>query len=53
MAKVETLADAKKRIADRKYKDLVLKTFDDFEHRDKREQLERRAAVEAAAKERL
>jgi hypothetical protein len=53
MSKVESLADAKKRIADRKYKDLVMQTFKDFEHRDKREQLEKRAAVEAAAKERL
>lgn len=53
MKKVENMADAKKRLADRKYKDLVLKAFDDLEHQGKREVLEKRAAVEAAAKERL
>lgn len=53
MSKVETLADAKKRLADRKYRELVMQKFQDFEHQDKREQLERRAAVEAAARERL
>lgn len=53
MKKVETMADAKKRLADRKYKDLVLQKFDDLEHQGKREVLDRRAAVEAASKERL
>ena len=53
MKKVETFAEAKKRLADRKYKNQVLQAFDELEHQGKREFLEKRAAVEAAAKERL
>lgn len=53
MKKVETLADAKKRLAAQKYSGLVLKAFDDLEHNGKRAALEKRAAVEAAARERL
>ena len=52
-AKIETLADAKKRLARQKYNALVLKTFDDMTHQEKRGFLERRAAIEAASRERL
>lgn len=51
--KVESLADIKKRREKEQHKSLVLDAFDRFEHADKRDQSERRADVERAARQRL
>lgn len=51
--KVESLADIKKRRERVQYKSLVLETWDRFEHAEKRDQSERRADVERAARQRL
>lgn len=48
-----SLAEARKRKEKERYAALVLQTFDDFDHTDKRKQLERRANVESKARERL
>lgn len=52
-ARIEQLATRKKANERRKYADLVMQTFNDFEHQDKRRLLERRSAVEHAARQRL
>lgn len=51
--KVETLADIKERREKQQYKSLVLDAWDRFEHADKREQSDRRADVERAARQKL
>jgi hypothetical protein len=53
MAEVESLADAKKRREKKAYAELVLKTFRDFEHADKREILDRKGEVQIKARERI
>ena len=47
------LAEARKRKERQEYAALVLKAWDDLEHQDKREFLERRSDVERAGRERL
>lgn len=51
--KVSGLAAARRERDRRRYADLVLKTYDDFEHADKREFLDRKAEVQIKARERL
>lgn len=51
--RIENLVERKKANEREKYASLVMQTFDSFEHQDKREFLERRAAVEHAARQRL
>jgi hypothetical protein len=53
MSKPIDFASARKAQKDREYRSLVLKTFGDMEHADKRELLEHRAAVERANREKL
>jgi len=50
---VVSLSEAKKQIERRNYAALVLGAYDDFEHADKREFLERKAAAENASRQRL
>jgi hypothetical protein len=52
-AKVVDLKAAKKEQERKRYAALVLKTFDEFEHADKREVLDRKAEVQIKARERL
>lgn len=47
------LSEARKRKEKERYAALVIRAWEDFDHEDKREQLERRADVERAARERL
>jgi hypothetical protein len=51
--KVVSLAEAKEQAKRKKYAALVLSKFDDFEHADKREFLERKAAAENASRQKL
>ncbi|WP_185973500.1 hypothetical protein [Mesorhizobium sp. WSM4303] len=51
--KVVSLKEAKEQAARKKYAALVLSKFDDFEHADKREFLQRKAEVENASRQRL
>jgi hypothetical protein len=53
MAEVESLADGKKRIEKQRYARLVLKVFDEMEHADKREFLDRKGETQIKARERL
>lgn len=53
MERPVSLAEARKQKEKERYAALVLTTFDQFEHADKREALDRRAEVERAAKDRL
>jgi hypothetical protein len=50
---VISLAEAKAEKERKAYAALVLSTFDQFEHDDKRDQLDRKAEVQIAARERL
>ena len=50
---ITSLSAARKDRERKQYAALVLKTFDEFEHADKREQLDRKAAVQIAARERI
>lgn len=52
-AKVAILSEAKKAKEDENYNRLVLKAFDDMEHHDKRQILDKKAEVQIAARERL
>jgi hypothetical protein len=52
-ARIEQIAARKKEPERKKYADLVMQHFNEFEHQDKRELLDRRAAVEHAARQRL
>jgi len=51
--KVVSLKQAKEQAERRKYAALVLKTYDDFEHADRREFLDRKAAIENASRQKL
>lgn len=51
--RVINLADAKKRRDREAYNRLVMQTFDNMEHADKREVLDRKAEVQIKARERL
>jgi len=53
MDKPVSLSDARKQREKERYAALVLKTFNDFEHEDRREFLERRAEVERSGRERI
>jgi hypothetical protein len=53
MNQVIDLKKAKKDRERERYNDLVMKTFRDFEHADKREVLDRKAEVQLNARERL
>lgn len=53
MEKVESLADAKKRLEKKAYARLVLKAFRDLEHADKRELLDRKSETQIKSRERL
>lgn len=48
-----SLADAKKRKEREAYSRLVLKAWDDMEHADKRQVLDRKAEVQIRSRERL
>jgi hypothetical protein len=50
---VVDLKSARKELVRKAYTNLVLGAFDDFEHADKREFLERKAAAENASRQRL
>ena len=52
-ASVVMLPQAKKQREKKRYADLVMKTYRDMEHADKREFLERKSAVERASRQRL
>lgn len=51
--KVMNLAAAKKAIERKKYSDLVLKVWDDWDHADKRELLDLKGETQIKARERL
>lgn len=51
--KVISLKEAKEQAKRKKYAALVLSKFDDFEHADKREFLDRKAAIENASRQKL
>jgi hypothetical protein len=47
------MKEAKARIEKKRYAALVMQTWDDMEHAEKREMLDRKAEVQIAARERL
>jgi len=51
--KVVDLGEAKKKRDRSRYADLLLRVWDDFEHADKRQHLDRKAEVQIKARERL
>lgn len=53
MTKIVSLQGAKKDRERERYKSLVLAAYDDLEHADKREGLDRKAEVQIKARERL
>lgn len=52
-ATIADLKSRKKEIERKTYSDLVLKTYSDFEHADKREFRDKKSAIERAARQRL
>ena len=51
--KIVSLGDAKTQRERDQYRDLVLGAYDDLEHKDKRELLEKKSEIERASRQRL
>lgn len=53
MTKVTSLKEAKEKAAKNRYSNMVLAAFDDLDHAERRQQLERKADIQREARNKL